>query len=119
MQCSNPFVVIEGGYVIVLGSNEYGQRGLPLETTQSEPNILLSLERRFVTMVKCNPTYTLGITDDNHVLFWGTRYGIPENEDDDLKGDIHSMGNSTTAFTNFLASVYKAETIVDPIDILA
>lgn len=106
--------------MIVLGSNSYGQRGLPqLEANILEPNILKSIERRFVTLVKCSPTYSLAVTEDNCILFWGTRYGIPENDDDDLKSDIHSMGNSTTAFTNFLASVYKAETIHEPIDILA
>lgn len=102
-----------------MGNNDYGQRGLPTEFPSVEPNIMMSLERRFITLVKCNPTYTLALTDDNHILFWGTRYGIPENDEDDLKCDLHSMGNSTTAFTNFLASVYKSETITDPIDIMA
>lgn len=31
----------------------------------------------------------------------------------------YELGNSTTAFTNFLASVYKTEIILDPIDVLA
>lgn len=106
--------------MILLGSNNYGQRALPeLISTISEPNILTSIERRFITLVKCNPMYTLALTEDHHIVFWGTRYGIPENDDDDPKGDLQSMGNSTTAFTNFLTSVYKAETIIEPIDILA
>lgn len=106
--------------MILLGSNNYGQRALPqLEVNLPDPNIVTSIERRFVTLVKCSPTYTLAITEDHHILFWGTRYGIPESDDDEPKGDLQSMGNSTTAFTNFLTSVYKTETIVEPIDILA
>lgn len=107
--------------MITLGSNDEGQRGLQINTNTLEPNIMRSLERRFITSIKTHSTYTLGITDDNHILFWGTRFGIPAGEDDtdDMKNDLQSMGNSTTAFTNFLASVYKAETIVSPIDVLA
>lgn len=29
------------------------------------------------------------------------------------------LGNNTAAFTNFLASVYKSELILEPVDILA
>lgn len=111
--------VIEGGYVVVLGDNNYGQRALPLDAPLKEPNIVRAIDRRFITLVKCGTTSTLALTEDHHILFWGTRYGIPESDDDDPKNDIHSMGNSTTAFTNFLASVYKSETILQPKEILA
>lgn len=57
--------------------------------------------------------------------------GIPDKSEDVSRSDnkksldkseksnSFELGNSTAAFTNFLASVYKSELILDPIDVLA
>lgn len=73
-------------------------------------------------------------SDDNVITLWGTRSGIPNKMDFMQKPsdasvsqpknrkpskNHYELGNSTAAFTNFLASVYKTELILDPIDILA
>lgn len=82
--------------------------------------------------VQCSSTYTVAYSDDNVITLWGTRSGIP-NKVDFLKKPSDAsfsknsksskvnfeLGNSTTAFTNFLTSVYKSELILEPIDILA
>lgn len=78
--------------------------------------------------MKCASTYAIVCCDENVISFWGTRYGIPQKPDNLSSGYNSSsstkptefdIGNSTAAFTNFLTSVYKAEKILDPIDILA
>ncbi|XP_055628778.1 serine/threonine-protein kinase Nek8 [Toxorhynchites rutilus septentrionalis] len=123
--------LIEGGYVVTAGDNCNGQRGLGHTHRKTEPTLLKSLTSRFVTKIRCHSTYTVATTDDNCILFWGTRLGIPEadinassvaqldNEANRRTSEMTSIGNSTAAFTNFLTSVYKYETILDPIDILA
>lgn len=124
-------IVLEGGFVVTMGSNEEGQRGFENRKRKylQQPQLLKSLQNRIVTSVQCYTTYTIATTDDNCVIFWGTRFGIPnyeEDGDDDLSEQrrpklqqMEMWGNSTTAFTNFLASIYKTETIYDPVDILA
>ncbi|XP_001660519.2 serine/threonine-protein kinase Nek8 [Aedes aegypti] len=123
--------LIEGNYVITTGENNNGQRGLGHADENGEPTMVKSLMSRFITKIKCHSTYMVAISDDNCVLFWGTRLGIPEtdvnsslenstnNNHPNRVPDCTSIGNSTAAFTNFLTSVYKYETILDPIDILA
>lgn len=78
--------------------------------------------------VKAQPTYTIVSSDENVITFWGTRFGIPVINDSELKinfentikhSNISGIGNNTAAFTNFLASVYKSELVLDPVDILA
>lgn len=111
-------LVLDGGYVVTMGSNEEGQRAAE-KTNTKEPNLVHQIKSRYITKVRCFSTYTIAFTDDNCVLFWGTRFGIPAYTDDSSKESPRDWGNSTTAFTNFLASVYKSETIYDPVDILA
>ncbi|XP_053686919.1 serine/threonine-protein kinase Nek8 [Sabethes cyaneus] len=119
--------VIEGGYVVTCGDNSNGQRGLGHNSQHVPSSLLKSLTNRFITTVKCYSTYAVATTDDNCVVFWGTRLGIPEADvntsateaSSSRISDNLSIGNSTTAFTNFLSSVYKYETVLDPIDILA
>lgn len=87
-------------------------------------------------------------SDDNVISFWGTRNGIPEMGSSMLVQDSEvnthelgyliincniicitipkepqsqvdlELGNNTAAFTNFLASVYKSELILEPQDLL-
>ncbi|XP_029725485.2 serine/threonine-protein kinase Nek8 [Aedes albopictus] len=123
--------LIEGNYVITTGENNNGQRGLGHTEEKSEPTVVKNLLSRFITKIKCLSTYVVATSDDNCVLFWGTRLGIPEtdinaslentsnNNHPNRVPESSSIGNSTAAFTNFLTSVYKYETFLDPIDILA
>ncbi|XP_055604185.1 serine/threonine-protein kinase Nek8 [Uranotaenia lowii] len=123
--------LLEGGYVVTAGDNSSGQRGLSHVKENFEPTLLKTLTNRFVTGIKCYSTYSIVTTDDNCIVFWGTRLGIPETDCDapsvmetpstnnNSQFGNAPIGNSTAAFTNFLASVYKYETILDPIDILA
>lgn len=74
--------------------------------------------------VKCNATFTIVCTDTNVIIGWGTRYGIPEfhfNEappTPNTPSNFSQMGNNTAAFTNFLTSVYKSETMLEPKELL-
>ncbi|XP_055529290.1 serine/threonine-protein kinase Nek8 [Wyeomyia smithii] len=119
--------ILEGGYVVTCGDNYSGQRGLGHNRQHLQPSLMQSLTNRFIITVKCYSSYGIATTDDNCVVFWGTRLGIPETDmtssatesTSNRICDNISIGNNTTAFTNFLSSVYKYETVLDPIDILA
>lgn len=71
--------------------------------------------------VKCHDSFTLVGTEE-HLIFWGTRYGIPDSSDNNgntLGTDsFATFANNTAAFTNFLTAVYKSETILMPKEIL-
>uniref|UniRef100_A0A1A9ZWR9 non-specific serine/threonine protein kinase n=1 Tax=Glossina pallidipes TaxID=7398 RepID=A0A1A9ZWR9_GLOPL len=121
-------LLIEGGYILTLGSNSFGQRGAghcsPLPTV----TLVESMKDRYITNCKCNEQCSLVCSDDNVITFWGTRYGVPEISEADVSKspmwsaprriDVESE-NNTSAFTNFLASIYKSELILEPQDILA
>uniref|UniRef100_A0A1A9X1P6 Uncharacterized protein n=1 Tax=Glossina brevipalpis TaxID=37001 RepID=A0A1A9X1P6_9MUSC len=120
---THTLLLVEGGYILTLGCNSSGQRGvghcrpLPIVT------LVESIQNRYLTNCKCNDHCSLVCSDDNVVTFWGTRYGVPEkNEANVTKSPMRSnleLDNNTSVFTDFLASVYKSELILEPQDILA
>jgi NIMA (never in mitosis gene a)-related kinase 8 len=126
-------VLLEGGYVVTLGDNSYGQRGVGDCEPLAEPSLVTAVNNRFIKSVHSHSTYTICCSENHVITFFGTRYGIPESNDSTSvrnasNGSSSSTnpllssftaGNSTAAFTNFLASIYKSELILDPIDILA
>uniref|UniRef100_A0A1B0DJM5 non-specific serine/threonine protein kinase n=1 Tax=Phlebotomus papatasi TaxID=29031 RepID=A0A1B0DJM5_PHLPP len=114
--------ILEGGYVVTLGDNFYGQRGLGHNRSPPESaNLVTGIKSKFIVRVRCTSTGSVVFSDDNVVSFWGTRFGVPtENFPDTLTTDSdYRLGGNTAAFTNFLVAVYKSELILDPIDILA
>ncbi|KAL5281254.1 hypothetical protein ACFFRR_004955 [Megaselia abdita] len=134
MSSSHTVLLLEGGYVLTMGDNTFGQRGLGNRSIQVMPNIVSSLKSKYITKVKCTSEYTVVASDENTLIFWGTRYGIPENDfslnnmrrysqnllkESMQKSTDLEIGNNTAAFTNFLTSVYKAEAILKPSEILA
>lgn len=138
MSSTHTILLLDGGYVLTMGDNSFGQRGLGNKSLCALPNIVGGLKSKYVIKAKCTSEYTVVASDENTLIFWGTRFGIPETDfslnnirrysenmiqessqkmktpDNNLE-----MGNNTAAFTNFLTSVYKAETILKPIEILA
>jgi NIMA (never in mitosis gene a)-related kinase len=57
-------------------------------------------------------------------MAFGTRYGIPEFQFNEIPrtpqtpSTFSLVGNNTAAFTNFLTSVYRSETLLDPVELL-
>lgn len=123
--------LIEGGYVLTIGKNSNGQRGLGHCNYIAIPTLVTGIKDKFIKRVQCSHTYSVVFSDDNVITLWGTRSGLPDKNEDvsridnkksldkSEKSNGFELGNSTAAFTNFLASVYKSELILDPIDILA
>ncbi|XP_053663581.1 serine/threonine-protein kinase Nek8 [Anopheles marshallii] len=121
--------LLEGGFLITLGDNTSGQRGAGHKCELLQPSIVRELQSRYVLNVKCSQTYTVATTDDNCVVLWGTRIGTPEGNEDSCgsigknnngqRPSLTTVANSTTALANILTSLYKHETILDPIDVLA
>ncbi|CAD7092523.1 unnamed protein product [Hermetia illucens] len=127
---SHSAFLIDGGYVVTMGNNADGQRGLGHCKAVKGPTIVTGIIHKTIKHVRCCNSYTVVTSEDNIISFWGTRYGIPdynfqlENDFNDGQPQPNTsaafdVGNSTTAFTNFLTSVYKSELVSDPIDILA
>lgn len=50
-------------------------------------------------------------------MAFGTRYGFPADVPQ-TPGSFSHVGNTTAAFTNLLASVYRSEDILEPIEVL-
>jgi NIMA (never in mitosis gene a)-related kinase 8 len=58
-------------------------------------------------------------------MAFGTRYGIPEFNFNEVPpvtprtpSSFSQFGNNTAAFTNFLTSVYKSESMINPTELL-
>lgn len=123
--------LIEGGYVLTIGKNVNGQRGVGHCNYIASPTLVTGIKDKYIKRVQCSLTYSVVFSDDNVITVWGTRAGIPDKSEDVSRIDNRKkldksektngfeLGNSTAAFTNFLASVYKSELILDPIDVLA
>lgn len=144
MSLNHSAFLIAGGYVVTMGDNKEAQLGLGhTKDAASEPTVVKKVTDKFVTVswripskktifteflalqkVKCNPTSTFICTDSNVILSWGTRYGIPEFHFNEVPptpktpSTFSQIGNNTAAFTNFLTSVYKSETLLEATDVL-
>ncbi|XP_050092381.1 serine/threonine-protein kinase Nek8 isoform X2 [Anopheles aquasalis] len=129
--------LVEGGYLVTLGDNRYGQRGVEHRSELLQSTIVRQLESRYIVSVQCSETYTVAITEDNCVVLWGTRMGTPDTAADGanignslrtghtrLKQQhdeecLAGYANSTAALTEILTTIYKQETIFTPSDVLA
>ncbi|EDV44008.1 uncharacterized protein Dana_GF18771 [Drosophila ananassae] len=119
--------LVEGGYVYTMGRNAEGQRGIRHCNAMDNPTMVESIKARYIVKANCNDQCTIVASEDNIITVWGTRNGLPGigSTNSALGQEIftHSteleLGNNTAAFTNFLASVYKSELILEPVDILA
>ncbi|KAH8337627.1 hypothetical protein KR074_000850 [Drosophila pseudoananassae] len=119
--------LVEGGYVYTMGRNAEGQRGIRHCNAVDNPTMVDAIKARYIVKANCNDQCTIVASEDNIITVWGTRNGLPGigSTNSALGQEIftHSteleLGNNTAAFTNFLASVYKSELILEPVDILA
>ncbi|XP_049542781.1 serine/threonine-protein kinase Nek8 [Anopheles darlingi] len=128
--------LVEGGYLVTLGDNRYGQRGVEHRSELLQSTIVRQLESRYIVSVRCSDTYTVAITEDNCVVLWGTRMGTSDTAADGVINNnslrtgpnrvkqhdgesLATYANSTAALTEILTSIYKQETIFTPSDVLA
>ncbi|KAH8278577.1 hypothetical protein KR018_005440 [Drosophila ironensis] len=119
--------LVEGGYVYTMGRNAEGQRGIRHCNSVDHPTLVEAIKARYIVKANCSDQCTIVASEDNIITVWGTRNGLPgigsSNSGLGLEVCTPSMemdlGNNTAAFTNFLASVYKSELILEPVDILA
>ncbi|KAL7728211.1 hypothetical protein ACLKA6_005628 [Drosophila palustris] len=119
--------IVEGGYVFTMGRNKEGQRGIRHCNPVEQPTLVETMRARYIVNANCNDQCTIVASEDNIISVWGTRNGLPEigSSSSGLGLEVCTpnteleLGNNTAAFTNFLASVYKSELIMEPVDILA
>ncbi|CAD6991970.1 unnamed protein product [Ceratitis capitata] len=117
-------LLVEKGLIYTMGRNIEGQLGAGHTNCVEQPILVDFIKHRTIVNCQCNDQGTIVTSQDNVITFWGTRNGIPEfgdcNFDEGCNQNINSeVGNSTVAFTNFLASVYKSELLLEPVDLLA
>ncbi|KAF0771411.1 serine/threonine-protein kinase Nek8, partial [Aphis craccivora] len=77
------------GRAVIWGSNIYSQRG-KLHVSQNKPNLLQLPGYSKAQIIDCGPTYTLIGTDDNAVVFCGTRFSM----------DTKALTQMTSMFTS-------------------
>ncbi|XP_052837245.1 serine/threonine-protein kinase Nek8 isoform X1 [Drosophila gunungcola] len=119
--------LVEGGYVYTMGRNAEGQRGIRHCNSVDHPTLVDSVKARYIVKANCSDQCTIVASEDNIITVWGTRNGLPGigSSNSGLGLEVCTpnteleLGNNTAAFTNFLASVYKSELILEPVDILA
>ncbi|EDW43644.1 GM16868, partial [Drosophila sechellia] len=119
--------LVEGGYVYTMGRNAEGQRGIRHCNSVEHPTLVDSVKSRYIVKANCSDQCTIVASEDNIITVWGTRNGLPGIGSTNCGLGLQictpntelELGNNTAAFTNFLASVYKSELILEPVDILA
>ncbi|XP_036233280.2 serine/threonine-protein kinase Nek8 isoform X1 [Bactrocera oleae] len=120
-------LLMENGSVYTMGRNSEGQLGVGHTNSVEQPTLVKFIAHRTIINCKCNDQGTIVTSKDNFITFWGTRNGIPgfgESNFNTLQGHNQNstnsdVNNSTVAFTNFLASIYKSELLLKPVDLLS
>ncbi|XP_001946936.3 serine/threonine-protein kinase Nek8 [Acyrthosiphon pisum] len=87
-ECHSAAITAQG-HVVIWGSNIYSQRG-KLRVSQNKPNLLQLPGYSKAQIIDCGPTYTLIGTDDNAVVFCGTRFSM----------DTKALTQMTSMFTS-------------------
>lgn len=68
---SHAAFLTEDGLVITSGSNKNGQRGQNVNTSEYKPTLLGVPKNEKVNHIGCGDTYTIGVTETNHIYCWG------------------------------------------------
>ncbi|XP_050538275.1 serine/threonine-protein kinase Nek8-like [Daktulosphaira vitifoliae] len=76
-ECHSAAITAQG-QVVIWGSNIYSQRG-KLNVSQNKLNLLRLPGSSKAQIIDCGPTYTLIGTDDNTIVFCGTRFSVSPN----------------------------------------
>ncbi|XP_030370353.1 serine/threonine-protein kinase Nek8 [Scaptodrosophila lebanonensis] len=118
--------LVEGGYVYTMGRNTEGQRGLRHCNLVEQPTLVEAIRARYIVKANCSDQCTIVASEDNIITLWGTRNGMPLPDIGSSNSGLNmvcltdfELDNNTAAFTDFLASVYKSELLLEPVDILA
>ncbi|XP_050432011.1 serine/threonine-protein kinase Nek8 isoform X2 [Adelges cooleyi] len=88
-ECHSAAITTQG-QVVIWGSNIYSQRGKS-NVSQNKANILRLPGYSKAQIIDCGPTYTLIGTDDNAIVFCGTRFSM---NSDALPQNMTSMFTS-------------------------
>lgn len=67
-------VLLEGGRIITFGKNTDGQLGCGDTKAQKECVSVRFFENSPATIIKCGPSYTIGVTHKNEIVRWGKKY---------------------------------------------
>ncbi|XP_048418462.2 uncharacterized protein LOC125467089 isoform X1 [Stegostoma tigrinum] len=71
---SHSIVLVEPGNIYTFGRNTEGQLGTGNTKPYKMPMHVKQLQHRTITIISCGETFSIVGTDDNKILFWGTKY---------------------------------------------
>ncbi|XP_065886059.1 serine/threonine-protein kinase Nek8-like, partial [Dysidea avara] len=66
-------VIVEGGKVVTFGRNSEGQLGCGSMNCKSTPGMVSPVDKGRIMHVACGEVSTIVATEDNFLLFWGSR----------------------------------------------
>ncbi|XP_032906588.1 serine/threonine-protein kinase Nek8-like [Amblyraja radiata] len=70
---SHTIVLVEPGNIYTFGRNTEGQLGTGNTKPYKVPVHVKQLLHKTITMISCGETFSVAGTDDNNILFWGTK----------------------------------------------
>ncbi|XP_043533250.1 uncharacterized protein LOC122540959 isoform X2 [Chiloscyllium plagiosum] len=71
---SHSIVLVEPGNIYTFGRNTEGQLCTGNTKPYKMPMLVKQLQHRNITTISCGETFSVVGTDDNKILFWGTKY---------------------------------------------
>lgn len=117
---------MEGGYVVTLGKNDHGQRGLGHCRLTENATIVTGIKDRYITVIfcadcviylncelktnflqkiRCAPTYTVAYSDDNIITNWGTRSGVTNDNNGGVAQERQIIENSNRKVCVFVFKI--------------
>ncbi|XP_067874142.1 uncharacterized protein [Heterodontus francisci] len=70
---SHSIVLVEPGNILTFGRNAEGQLGTGNTKPYKVPMHVKQLQHKTITTISCGETFSVVGTDDNSILFWGTK----------------------------------------------
>ncbi|XP_078097118.1 serine/threonine-protein kinase Nek8-like [Mustelus asterias] len=71
---SHSIVLLEPGNIYTFGRNTEGQLGTGNTKPYKVPMHVKQLQHKTITTISCGETFSIVGTDDNSILFWGTKH---------------------------------------------
>ncbi|GCB70640.1 hypothetical protein scyTo_0001334 [Scyliorhinus torazame] len=86
---SHSIVLLEPGNIYTFGRNTEGQLGTGNTKPYKVPMHVKQLQHKTITAISCGETFSIVGTNDNSILFWGTKYKSRQSPDPSVLTTVH------------------------------